>query len=425
VPEALNGIFAFAIWDSERRRALLARDRLGVKPLYYAEVDGVLLFGSELKAVLASGLVPTEIDLEAMDVYLSLGFVPGPRTLLRHVKKLLPGHRIVVEPPAVRVERYWRYPEPAPITHRPEEEWREQLLDLLDDAVAGQLMSDVPLGAMLSGGLDSSLVVALMARRMSRPVKTFSVGFAGASDNELDVARATARALGAEHHELELSLDDPVDLEALIWSLDEPVADLSSLGFSALAALTVEHVTVALSGQGADELLAGYDRYRQIALIDRWASAPLAVRRVGHQSFVAGHTDCVGPLRSPPLPTPSRPTWRRDPSGPRQGARARLVGRSGRPASVLEHALSERLEAPPVEASSGLCARRAAEPRRRHAPLLRSDVDGALTRGSRPLSRSPPGRVLLSNADEAEGEPRVDQADPAVGCPRSRSGPRD
>ena len=165
VPEALNGIFAFAIWDSERRRALLARDRLGVKPLYYAEVGGVLLFGSELKAVLASGLVPTEIDLEAIDLYLSLGFVPGPRTLLRHVKKLLPGHRIVVEPPAVRVERYWRYPEPAPITHRPEEEWREQLLDLLDDAVAGQLMSDVPLGAMLSGGLDSSLVVALMARR--------------------------------------------------------------------------------------------------------------------------------------------------------------------------------------------------------------------------------------------------------------------
>jgi asparagine synthase (glutamine-hydrolysing) len=344
-PESLNGIFAFAIWDSERRRALLARDRLGVKPLYYAEVGDVLLFGSELKAVLSSGLVPTEIDLEAMDLYLSLGFVPGPRTLLRHVKKLLPGHRIVVESPAVRVERYWQYPEPAPITHRPEEEWREQLLDLLDDAVAGQLMSDVPLGAMLSGGLDSSLVVALMARRMSRPVQTFSVGFAGASDNELDVARATARALGAEHHELELSFDDPVDLEGLIWSLDEPVADLSSLGFAALAALTVEHVTVALSGQGADELLAGYDRYRQIELIDRWTSAPLVVRRAGasvlrhgpHRlrrgAAVAASADPVA------AGVAARSEWTE--TGRSRAARGAL---RDVPASVLEHALADRLE---------------------------------------------------------------------------------
>jgi asparagine synthase (glutamine-hydrolysing) len=287
-PEHLNGIFAFVVWDAERRRALLARDRLGVKPLYYAEVGDVLLFGSELKAVLASGLVPTAIDVEAVDLYLSLGFVPGPRTLLRHVKKLLPGHRIVVEPPAVRVERYWQYPDPAPIAGRSEDEWQEELLELLDDAVAGQLMSDVPLGAMLSGGLDSSLVVALMARHMNRPVKTFSVGFAGVADSELDVARAAALALGAEHHELELSLDDPVDLEGLIWSLDEPVADLSAVGFSALSALTAEHVTVALSGQGADELLAGYGRYRQIAMVDRWASAPLAVRRTAASALRRG-----------------------------------------------------------------------------------------------------------------------------------------
>jgi asparagine synthase (glutamine-hydrolysing) len=279
-PERLNGIFAFVIWDAERRRAVLARDRLGVKPLYYAEVGDVLLFGSELKALLASGLVPTDIDVEAVDLFLTLGFVPGPRTLLRHVKKLLPGHRIVVERAQVRVERYWRYPDPAPISNRSEEEWREALLDLLDDAVRRQLMSDVPLGAMLSGGIDSSLVVALMARHMDRPVKTFSVGFAGTSDNELDVARTTARALGTDHHELELSLDDPVDLEALVWSLDEPLADLSSLGFSALSSLTAEHVTVALSGQGADELLAGYGRYRQIELIDRLAPAPLAMRRL-------------------------------------------------------------------------------------------------------------------------------------------------
>jgi asparagine synthase (glutamine-hydrolysing) len=288
LPEHLNGIFGLVVWDADARRALLARDRLGVKPLYYAQAGGALVFGSELKAVLASGLVSMELDLEAVDLYLSLGFVPGPRTLLREVKKLSPGHRLVVEPPDVRVEQYWRYPDPTPLPGRSNEEWREELLALLDDAVAGQLMSDVPLGAMLSGGIDSSLIVALMARRMDRPVQTFSVGFAGTVDNELALARETARTLGTEHHELELSLDDPVDLEGLIWSLDEPLADLSAVGFSALSALTAEHVTVALSGQGADELLAGYDRYRQIRLVDRFASTPWLVRRTAATGFGLG-----------------------------------------------------------------------------------------------------------------------------------------
>jgi asparagine synthase (glutamine-hydrolysing) len=278
-PEPLNGMFAFVIWDAERRRAVLARDRIGIKPLYYADLGDVLLFGSELKALLASGLVSTEIDVEAVDLLLALGFVPAPRTLLKQVKKLQPGHRIVVEPPAVRVEPYWRYPEPSPLEDRSDQEWQEELLELLRDSVRRQLMSDVPLGAMLSGGLDSSLIVALMAEQMSQPVKTFSVAFAGTPDSELAVARATSAALGTEHHELELSLDDPVDLEALVWSLDEPLADLSSIGFAALSSLTAQHVTVALSGQGADELLAGYERYRDIAMVDRLASAPVPVRR--------------------------------------------------------------------------------------------------------------------------------------------------
>ena len=284
----LNGIFGFVIWDADRRRAVLARDRLGVKPLYYAETRDALVFGSELKAVLASGLVSIELDLEAIDLYLSLGFVPGPRTLLQGVKKLSPGHRLVIEPPAVRVEQYWQYPDPTPLRGRSNEEWQEELLALIDDAVAGQLMSDVPLGVMLSGGLDSSLITALMARRMNRPVQTFSVGFAGTVDSELGVARETARTLGAEHHELELSLDDPVDLEGLIWSLDEPLADLSAIGFSALSELTADHVTVALSGQGADELLAGYDRYRQVALVERFVSTPRLLRRTAATAFGLG-----------------------------------------------------------------------------------------------------------------------------------------
>lgn len=290
MPQSLIGMFAFAVWDAEHQRALLVRDRLGKKPLYYAEVGDLLVFGSEMKAVLASGLVPTDLDLEALDLLLALGFVPGPRTLLRHVRKLLPGHRLVVEHDRVKVEQYWRYPHPdAEPLIRSESEWEEELNDLLRDAVRLRLMSDVPLGAMLSGGLDSSLIVALMAAESTRPVQTFSVGFSGVPDNELPVARETARSLGTEHHELELSLDDPVDVEALIWSLDEPIADLSAIGFMALSQLTARHVTVALSGQGADELLAGYDRYRQVAAIERWSRAPASVRRaVGAAAAVVG-----------------------------------------------------------------------------------------------------------------------------------------
>jgi asparagine synthase (glutamine-hydrolysing) len=292
MPQSLLGMFAFAVWDAERQRALIVRDRLGKKPLYYAEIGDVLVFGSELKAVLASGLVPTDLDLEALDLLLALGFVPGPRTLLRHVRKLLPGHRLVVEHGRARVEQYWQYPRGGDDElSRSEPEWEEELVDLLRDAVRVRLMSDVPLGAMLSGGLDSSLIVALMAAESTRPVQTFSVGFTGVPDNELPVARKTARALGAEHHELELSLDDPVDIEGLIWSLDEPIADLSAIGFMALSQLTARHVTVALSGQGADELLAGYDRYRQVAAIERWSRAPASVRRA------VAAAAAVGPAR--------------------------------------------------------------------------------------------------------------------------------
>jgi asparagine synthase (glutamine-hydrolysing) len=343
-PERLNGMFAFVIWDDRRHRAVLARDHVGIKPLYYAEAGDVLLFGSELKCLLASGLVSTEIDVESLELFLSLGFVPGPRTILRNVKKLLPGHRLVVEPPRVRVERYWTYPEPAPAPTVTDDEWEAQLLALLDDAVSLQLMSDVPLGAMLSGGLDSSLIVALMAQRMDMPVKTFSVGFAGARDNELATARRTAEALGTEHHEMELSLNATVDLESLAWTMDEPVADLSAIGFMALAGLTAEHVTVALSGQGADELFAGYARYRSVAALERWTALPGPIRRAG-----AG----AARLASPRLRLAGDVAAAHDPVVAAVVARsewATELRRSasvgdlvGVPASLLEQTLAERL----------------------------------------------------------------------------------
>ncbi len=269
-PRELRGKFGLAVWDSNEHRAVIARDRLGVKPLYYAQSGDLLLFASELKSLLASGLIQPEIDLEAIDAYLSLGFVPGPRTPLRGVQKLLPGHLLVADRSGVRVESYWEYPLPAPLkARRDSAEWAADLLERLDEAVRLRLMSDVPLGAMLSGGIDSSLIVALMARHMTEPVKTFSVGFRESADsNELADARYVANLFGTEHHELELSfVDDTVDLAELTWFMDEPIADLSALGFLALSELAAQHVTVALSGQGADELLGGYRKHRAASML--------------------------------------------------------------------------------------------------------------------------------------------------------------
>ena len=271
-PRRLRGMFAVAVWDQERRRAVLARDRLGIKPLYYALAGDLLVFGSELKSLLASGLLRPELDFEAIDAYLSFGFVPGPRTPLAGVSKLQPGHILVADEAGVRLERYWAYPSPQPSSERrTEAAWRDELLERLEESVRLRLMSDVPLGAMLSGGIDSSLIVALMARQMRDPVKTFSVGFRESADsNELADARQVAELFGAEHHELELSfVDDTVDLATLAWSMDEPLADLSALGFLALSELATRHVTVALSGQGADELLGGYRKHRAAALLGR------------------------------------------------------------------------------------------------------------------------------------------------------------
>jgi asparagine synthase (glutamine-hydrolysing) len=348
VPEELRGKFGLAVWDARRRLGIVARDRLGVKPVYYAEVGDLVIFASELKAVLASGLVPLELDAEAIDAYLTLGFVPAPLTPLRAVRKLPPGHRLTVGEQGVHIGPYWEYPEPLEDPpRRSDEEWAEILLETLDDAVASRMMSDVPLGAMLSGGLDSSLVVALMSRRSSAPVKTFSVGFSRTPDNELDAARAVARAFGADHHELELSIADPIDLDALVWTLDEPLADLSAVGFGALSALAARHVKVALSGQGADELLAGYDRYRRLRLVGNAARVPAPIRTSlaavarhgsGRLAALAGIAGAPDPVAAAAL---LRSPWR---TGFRDwAARGELAG--VRP-ELLDRRIADRL--PPV-----------------------------------------------------------------------------
>ncbi len=282
--EHLRGMFGIAVWDESRRRAVLVRDRLGIKPLYWAQTRDLLVFASELKSLLASGLIETELDYEAIDAYLTLGFVPAPRTPLAHVSKLLPGHQLVIEDGRVTIERYWKYPEPAVESPRlSEDEYVEGLLEVLEEAVRLRLMSDVPLGAMLSGGLDSSLIVALMARQTSEPVKTFSVGFAEDQEfSELADARYVSSVFGTEHHDLELSLlDHSLDLGELVWWLDEPLADLSALGFEAISQVAARHVTVALSGQGADELLGGYKKHRAASLVGAWRSLPSPLARAG------------------------------------------------------------------------------------------------------------------------------------------------
>ena len=286
--EKLRGKFGLIVWDGPRRRAVIARDRLGVKPLYWAIADDCVVFASELKSVLASGLVGTSLDMDALDAYLTLGYIPAPQTPLRDVRKLVPGTTLVVEHGEVRETPYWHYPTPDP-EHpaRDVDEYADELLEILREAVQLRLMSDVPLGAMLSGGLDSSLLVALMAESASGPVETFSVGFTeDAEANELPHARRVAEAFRCNHHDLELSLrDSAVDLSNLVWYLDEPVAELSAVGFLALSRLATQHVTVALSGQGADELFGGYRKHRVAAVLRRLDILPLGVRRLLGRPF--------------------------------------------------------------------------------------------------------------------------------------------
>ena len=297
-PKHLSGKFGIVVWDAAHRRAVLARDRLGVKPLYYARVGDVVLFGSELKAVLASGRVPLDLDPVAIELYLTLGYIPGPLTPLAAVSKLMPGHVLLVENGEVRSRPYWTFPEPHP-ERRPLAEWSEGLLEVLERAVRRRLMSDVPLGAMLSGGLDSSLIVALMARNMTEPVKTFSVGFEEDEEHELADARFVADHFCTDHHELTLSMiESGVSLETLVWHLDEPLCDISSLGFFMLSELAARHVTVALSGQGADELLGGYRKHRVASVLRTLGRLPQPVRSLLEGMASGRRTEAVRATRA-------------------------------------------------------------------------------------------------------------------------------
>lgn len=260
----LRGMFAFAIWDARRRRILVARDRLGIKPLYWSDDGMRLLFGSEIKALLRHPTLVARLNVDALAAFLSLRYVPAPLTMFSGIKALGPGQMLTCDANGVRTRRWWDLSF-APAEPQPTEaEAVERLRVLLDDAVRSHMVSDVDYGAFLSGGVDSSTVVALMSRQLGQPVSTFAAGYEGAGEpmSELRYARMVADRYRTDHHEVMIGADDFVDLaEQLVWHLDQPLADDACLPNYMVSLLAQRHVKMVLTGEGGDELFGGYARY--------------------------------------------------------------------------------------------------------------------------------------------------------------------
>ena len=259
--DKLRGMFAFALYDERQRKLLMARDRLGKKPLHYSLQNQRLLFGSEIKSILTVAPELATVNHEALLQYMYFGYVPDPLTAFTTIHKLPPGYLLEFQNGLLNVRQYWDLPRYGTQTPRNEEECLEEMERLLAEAVRIRLISDVPLGAMLSGGTDSSTVVALMARASSKPVKTFAIGFRDQDFNEAQYARMVAERFGTDHHELIVEPDILGTVETLTRSLEEPFGDSSMLPTYYVSQMARKHVTVALSGDGGDEMFAGYDRY--------------------------------------------------------------------------------------------------------------------------------------------------------------------
>lgn len=276
----LRGMFGLALWDAKRERLVLGRDRIGEKPLYVRRDPNRLLFSSELKSILQIEGVPRRLNLAGLQEYLALGYVPAPLTLLDGTEKLLPGHYLLAEKGQATIHKYWDVPKGKTEEHS-EEEWIEQIRAKLLETVQMQLISDVPLGAFLSGGIDSSTIVATMARVTGRPVKTYSIGFEGSHSyyNELPYAKLVAEAFATDHHEIVVKPEVGDLLPKLIWHLDEPIADSACLTTYLVSRLARESVTVILSGVGGDELFGGYRRYVGDSLQRWYRLLPGPIRR--------------------------------------------------------------------------------------------------------------------------------------------------
>jgi len=277
-PKYLRGMFAFAIWNERTQELFLTRDRVGKKPVLYAEVNGQLVFGSEFTALLQHPDISREIQPEAIDAYLSFMCVPAPLTAYRSIRKLKPGHWLRWRKGEITIERYWQ-PDFSQKLDISEEEAGERAIEILRDSVKVRLMSEVPLGAFLSGGIDSSAVVALMAQESNEKVKTFSIGFEEQDFSELHHARRVAEWVGADHHEFIVRPDAMEILPLLVEHYGEPYADSSAVPTYYVARETRKHVTVALNGDGGDESFAGYERYAAMQLAENYRKVPEFVRK--------------------------------------------------------------------------------------------------------------------------------------------------
>ena len=272
-----NGMFAFAIWDRNKRELLLARDRLGIKPLYYYLHNNRLVFGSEIKAIVANPMVPREINPQALYDYIGYEFVPAPDTIFRHVYKLAPGHYLQYREGKALLTQYWDLQFQS--ESHPKRYYEERFREILTESVRKRLISDVPLGVFLSGGLDSSAIVALMSHCGVDPIQTFSLGYEDPSFSELDYASVIAKQFNTEHTVLMVDPITPNLIEEAVWHLDEPMTDLSTIPFYLICQKAREHVTVCLSGEGGDEVLVGYDRFRASKLNGYYELLPEWVRR--------------------------------------------------------------------------------------------------------------------------------------------------
>ncbi len=271
--DRLNGMFAFAVYDASNQSVFAARDRFGEKPMYVLETDSTVYLSSELKALVEAGVVEKRLDPHALYEYFTTCYITGPRTIFRGVRRLQAGHWLSVRDDAVRAYRYWAPPNPTnELTN--ESEIIDQVLDTLRESVRLRLVADTRVGLFLSGGVDSSAVVALASEASDRPLETFSVGFADARYDERQHARFVAKRFGTHHHEFVLEPGGVDVIERIAWHLDEPFADSSALPSWYLSQLTRRHVTVALSGDGGDEMFAGYDSYRGHLLSERLRALP-------------------------------------------------------------------------------------------------------------------------------------------------------
>jgi asparagine synthase (glutamine-hydrolysing) len=285
----LRGMFAFAIWDTRRQRLFCARDRLGIKPFYYYWDGRLFAFASEIKALLEHPAISPVLNEDVLPEMLAFGYTSSHHTLFGNIRKLMPAHRMLLDvgsaQPELRCERYWEIPlGDGRQQDFDQQEWIPETRRRLEASVEMHLMSDVPLGVLLSGGVDSSAIAALAQRAISRPVETFAVGYSEAKFSELSYARQTASALGANHRETVIGIDDFFGaLGKLIWHEDEPIAWPSSVPLYFVSKLAAQHVKVVLTGEGSDELFAGYERYRWLGLNERWAAryetVPAGIRR--------------------------------------------------------------------------------------------------------------------------------------------------